>query len=81
MAILGSFWKRFVGLLPKSARYVGTVVSVISPGRYAVQLSGGGGIVQATAGVDEYVVSDRVFVTNQKIDGSAPTLPSITIDV
>ena len=42
MAILGSFWKRFVDLLPKAPRYVGTVVSVVSPGVYTVQLAGGG---------------------------------------
>lgn len=80
MAILGSFWKRFVDLLPTAPRLVGTIVSVISPGRFNVQLDGGGGVVQATSG-DEYVVSDRVFVIDKKIEGKAPTLPSITIDV
>ena len=80
MAILGSFWKRFVDLLPSSPRYVGTVVSVISPGRFNVQLAGGG-IVQATGTDGEFNVADRVFVIDKKIEGKAPTLPSITIDV
>ena len=80
MAILGSFWKRFVDLLPTAPRLVGTIVSVISPGRFNVQLDGGGGVVQATSG-DEYVVSDRVFVLDKKIEGTAPNLPSVTIDV
>lgn len=79
MAILGSFWRRFVDLLPKAPRYVGTVVAVVSPGVYTVQLAGGG-LMQATGG-DEYVVSDRVFVLDKKIEGKAPNLPSITIDV
>ncbi len=79
MAILGSFWKRFVDLLPKAPRYVGTVVSVVSPGVYNVQLAGGG-LMQATS-PEEYVASDRVFVLDKKIEGKAPNLPSITIDV
>lgn len=81
MAILGSFWKRFVDLLPTAPRLVGTIVSVISPGRFNVQLDGGGGVVQATGADGELAVSDRVFVIDKKIEGKAPTLPSITIDV
>lgn len=79
MAILGSFWRRFVDLLPKAPRYVGTIISVASPGVYTVQLAGGG-LMQATS-TDAYAVSDRVFVMDKKIEGKAPDLPSITIDV
>lgn len=79
MAILGSFWKRFTDLLPSTPRHVGTVVSLVSTGRYSIQLAGGG-VVQATT-AETYSVSDRVFVVDKKIEGRAPTLPSITIEV
>jgi hypothetical protein len=79
MAVLGSFWRKFVDLLPKAPRYVGTIVSVTSPGRYTVQIVGGGTL--QVIGSTEYQVADRVFVADKKIEGKAPTLTAITIDV
>jgi hypothetical protein len=58
---------------------VGTIVSVTSPGRYTVQIVGGGTL--QVIGSTEYQVADRVFVADKKIEGKAPTLTAITIDV
>jgi hypothetical protein len=79
MAILGGIWKKFVDLLPKTPRYIGTVIAVTSPGRYVVQLVGGGTLT--VLGSAEYQVSDRVFVADKKIEGKAPTLTAETIEV
>lgn len=80
MAILGGFWKKFTDLLPKTPRYIATVVSVDSPGRFTVQLVGGGGLLQVLGG-SEYQVADRVFVSDKKIESKAPTLTALTIEV
>lgn len=79
MAILGGVWRKFVDLLPKTPRYIGTVVTVNSPGRYTVQLIGGG-LMQAI-GSTEYQVAERVFVADKKIEGKAPALSAETIEV
>jgi hypothetical protein len=79
MAVLGGIWRKFVDLLPKTPRYIGTIVAVNSPGRYSVQLIGGG-LLQAI-GSTEYQVADRVFVADKKIEGKAPALTSTTIEV
>jgi len=52
---------------------------VTSPGRYVVQLVGGGTLT--VLGSAEYQVSDRVFVADKKIEGKAPTLTAETIEV
>lgn len=75
---LGSFWRRFVDLLPKTPRLIGTVVS-ISDNRYVVQLTGGG-MMQAL-GPTGYQVSDKVFVVDKRIEGKAPALTNLTIEV
>lgn len=79
MAVLGGVWKKFVDLLPKTPRYIGTVLAVTSPGRYSVQLVGGG--LLQVIGSTEYQVADRVFVADKKIESKAPALTSITIEV
>lgn len=79
MAVLGNFWRKFQDLLPSTPRQVGTILSVDSPGRYTVQLVGGG-ILQVLGG-SGYGVSDRVFVSDKKIEGGAASLPAITIEV
>ena len=79
MAVLGGIWRKFVDLLPKTPRYIGTVTTVNSPGRYTVQLVGGG--LLQVIGSNEYQVADRVFVADKKIEGKAPALTSTTIEV
>lgn len=79
MNALGGIWKKFVDLLPKTPRYIGTVISVDSPGRFTVSLVGGGTL--QVSGGSEYTVSDRVFVEGGKIVGEAPALTTLTIEV
>lgn len=79
MAVLGGIWRKFVDLLPKTPRYIGTIVSVNSPGRYTVQLIGSG--LLQVIGSTEYQAADRVFITDKKIEGKAPSLTTETIEV
>lgn len=79
MVVLGNIWKRFADLLPKDPRVVGTVISVNGGGGYTVQLAGGG-TLQALSDVT-YSVNARVFVVGRRIEGTAPALTSLTIDV
>ena len=77
--ILGSLFKRFLDLVPKTPRLVGTVISNAGGGRYGVQLAGGG-VIEATS-KNAYSISARVFVEDQRIVGDAPALDVVTIDV
>ena len=77
--ILGNFWRKFSDLLPKTPRNIGTVISVLGGDKYLVQLIGGG-VVQVTS-PSEYVVTDRVFIVNMKIDSKAPNLTPVTIEI
>lgn len=79
MAILGGIWKKFVDLLPKTPRYIGTIITVESVGRYTVQLVGGG--MLQVIGESNYQISDRVFVADKRIEGRAPSLTGIVIEV
>lgn len=76
---LGSFWKRFFDLLPKTPRYSATVQSATGDGYYTVQLLGGASVrVRGSAG---YVAGDRVFVADGAIENKAPALSSEVIEV
>lgn len=79
MAVLGGFWSKFVNMLPKERRYAGVILAVSSPGRYTVQLDGGGTVL--VGGDTSYAVSDRVFVVGKTIESKGATLPSVIIDV
>jgi hypothetical protein len=79
MAVLGGIWKKFIDLLPRTPRYIGTVVTINSPGRYTVQLVGGG--LLQVIGESNYQIPDRVFVADKKIEGKAPALTTETIEI
>ncbi|MDW3682925.1 hypothetical protein RA280_14445 [Cupriavidus sp. CV2] len=69
-------YKILRGLMPDPPLQVGTVISV-SNGVAAVQLPGGG-LVQARGNT---VVGARVFVRDGVIEGTAPDLTVVLIDV
>ena len=77
--ILGGLFKRFADLLPKPTRQAGVIVAVHGGNEYTVQLAGGG-TLRATAAT-AYGLHIRVFVLGQRIDGLAPALPALVIDV
>ncbi|MEC7120592.1 MAG: hypothetical protein VXW65_11925 [Pseudomonadota bacterium] len=76
---LGNIFKRFIDLLPKQPRMIGTVIVVHGGGEYTVQLNGGG-TLRVTAR-ESYNINNRVYVVDQRIDGLAKNLPTVTIDV
>lgn len=79
MTILGGFWKRFLNLLPKVPRQIGTVISVDGDGLHIIQLTGGGFITCLSN--TPFQIAEKVFVTDKKIEGKAPSLPTEIIEV
>lgn len=73
---MSNLFRAFLNLLPARPLQVGTVLSV-SDGIAAIELPGGGVLQargQATAG-------QRVFVRDGVIEGAAPDLPVVLIEV
>ena len=62
-------WRQFEALLPTSPLLIGTVVTV--------ELLGGG-LLRVSGSA---AVGDRVFVREGQIEGPAPTLPTVDIDI
>ena len=71
-----NFYKALLDVLPQRPLQVGDVLSV-SSGVCTVELPGGG-IVRARGDAS---VSDRVFVRDGVIEGAAPSLTVVLIDV
>ncbi len=69
-------YKVLLGLLPDPPLLVGTVVSV--SGGVATISMPGGGLLQARGNA---AVNDHVFFRNGVIEGGAPSLPIVLIDV
>jgi hypothetical protein len=76
---LGSFWRRFIDILPKDPRYVATVLSYEGSGVYRLQLPGSA--VVTGRGAAGYSVASKVFLSGGVVQGPAPTLTVEVIDV
>lgn len=70
-------FKQLLALLPQSPLLVGQVVAVGS-GVVTVQYPGGG---QQTARGTGYAINAKVFVRAGAIEGLAPSLTAVTIEV
>jgi hypothetical protein len=74
-----NLWKQFNDLLPASPRLLATVSVLHSDGSATVILISNGVLrVRSKSGV---AVGDRVFVRDGEIEGSAPTLTAMTLEV
>jgi len=72
-------WTRFKRLFPGAPLQVGAVLSVdIQTGTSIVQLIGGGTLTVRGTGV---AAGKKVFVRDGLIEGSAPDLPVVEIEV
>jgi len=71
-----NLFKRFSDLTGRSLRTVGTCISA-EFGECTIQYPGGAIVRVKGAGV----VSTRYFVQDGKLDGEAPSLASLTLDV
>jgi hypothetical protein len=76
MSALNPF-KELLGLLPGSPLLVGRVVAVAT-GLVTVQYPGGGQQIARGAG---YPINAQVFVRNGVVEGLAPSLTAVTIEV
>jgi len=76
---MANFWTRFAKLLPQSPLLIGTVLSIdFSSGASMVQLPGGGTLnVRGT----DVAVGQKAFVRNGLIEGTAPDLPVVEIEI
>ena len=71
-----NLWLRLKNLLPEEPLLVGTVTLATSHGA-KIELPDGSHIfVRGSASVGQ-----RVFIRNGVIEGSAPNLPTVTIDI
>ena len=74
-----NFWSKFLDLLPKRPKKVGTIETVVDASTYNVILVGGG-TIQATS-LQTLTVGTKVFVQDGVIVGTAPALATIEIEV
>lgn len=72
-----NIYRALLDLLPAAPLLVGTVTAINADDTRTVQLPGGG-TVRARG---EAAPNDRVFLRDGLIEGPAPTLPFLTIDV
>lgn len=71
-----NLWKRLRQLLPEAPLLVGTVIEV-SPYGVSVQLPDGAvTVVRGTA-----AVNDNVFIRNGVVEGQAPSLDTVIIEI
>ena len=70
-------YRALLELLPQDPLLVGTVTTVNADDTRTVQMPGGGTLRVR----GEAAVSDRVFVRGGVIEGTAPALTAITIEV
>lgn len=70
--------KRLRNLFPGAPLLIGTVTETHADGTLTVQLAGGGQLRVRGDGFEE---GDRVFVRDGVIEGSAPALPVIQIEI
>ncbi|AXW34167.1 hypothetical protein CJO88_12990 [Ralstonia solanacearum] len=72
-----NLWRQFEDLLPDAPLLVGTVVTSHDDGTVTVQLLGGG-LVRVTGAGEP---GERLFVRGAEVIGSAPTLPTVDIEI
>ncbi|AXV82226.1 hypothetical protein [Ralstonia solanacearum] len=72
-----NLWRQFEDLLPDAPLLIGTVVTRHVDDTVSVQLLGGG-LVRVTGAGEP---GDRLFVRGTEVVGSAPTLPTIDIEI
>jgi len=72
-----NLWRQFQDLLPTSATLIGTVVATHIDQTVSVQLLDGGLLRVAGTAAD----GTRVFVRDGHIEGEAPELPHVDIEI
>lgn len=72
-----NLWRQFSELLPDSPLLIGTVVAQHSDETVTVELLDGG-LLRVSGNAS---MGDRVFVRDGQVEGSAPTLPTVLIEI
>ena len=72
-----NLWRQFQDLLPTSVTLIGTVVATHADHTVSVQLLDGG-LLRAAGIAAE---GTRVFVRDGRIEGEAPELPQVEIEI
>ena len=72
-----NLWRQFQDLLPTNATLIGTAVTTHADQTVSVQLLDGGLLRVAGTAAD----GARVFVRDGRIEGEAPELPQIDIEI
>ncbi len=71
-------WKQLQSLIAQPPKQVGIIAAHNADGTSTVILTGGG---QIRVNGQDNAVNARVFIRNHEVVGSAPALPSETIDI
>ena len=74
---MANLWTQFKALLPDSPLLVGTVLTAHSDNSVTVTLLGGGSMRVSGTGTE----GQRVFIRNGVIEGEAPDLPEVMIEI
>jgi hypothetical protein len=72
-----NLWRQFQDLLPTNATLIGTVVTTHADHTVSVQLLDGGLLRVAGTAAD----GTRVFIRDGRIEGEAPELPQVDIEI
>lgn len=72
-----NLWRQFQDLLPTSVTLIGTVVATHADHTASVQLLDGG-LLRAAGIAAE---GTRVFVRDGRVEGEAPALPQVEIEI
>jgi hypothetical protein len=72
-----NLWRQFQDLLPTSTTLIGTVVTTHADHTVSVQLLDGGLLRVAGSAAD----GTRVFIRDGRIEGEAPELPQVDIEI
>lgn len=75
-----NLWRRFADLLPHSITLLATVAQLHNDGTATVTLLDGG-VLRARLGGINCTAGVRVFVRDGQIEGVAPALPQVMIEI
>ncbi|MCK9172972.1 MAG: hypothetical protein RBR03_09145 [Desulfuromonas thiophila] len=75
---MSNLWKQFSALLPSDPLLIATVISHNSDGTSTLQHPGGG---QSTARGTSVAIGSKAFIRSNQIQGAAPDLPLIELEV
>ncbi len=76
-----NIWRQFTDLLPNTPRLIGNIDVDHGDGAVTVTLLDGGTLRAKVANESNVPLGQRVFVRDGRIEGQAPDLPQVDIEI